>query len=244
MRVNILQSCFDFIWPRTCEICGGPVEQPGRHVCTACLEHIPFVQQVGCCSICGRAVDGLDCDFLCEECAAPATRPVFDRVGSLMRFEGAARRLILDYKFNRHLWLTNDLVAWLYAALIVRFQVAAIDLVLPMPSTLFHRMDRGYNQCEYLAKPLAKLIGRPYSASILRRKGHPKRQSHLTAEERRKNAIDTFCVRHPERVEGFTVLVIDDVLTTGSTLSECARALKAAGAKRVWCLTLAHSILS
>ena len=242
MRVNIIQNCFDLIWPRVCEICGKEVEEPARHICASCLMRIPFVPQVGCCSICGRPVIGLECDYLCEDCANAPTRPAFDRAGSVFRFEGDARQIVLDYKFNRHLWMCDDLVSWLFAALNVRFNVPAIDLVLPMPSTLFHRIDRGYNQCAYLAKPLARLIERKYDDTILRRKGHPKRQSNLTAEERRKNAIGTFRVQHPERIRGRTVLVVDDVMTTGSTLSECAKELKAAGAYRVWCITLARSI--
>ena len=203
---------------------------------------IPFVQQVGCCSVCGQSVIGLENDFLCEDCATPSTRPAFDRAGSVFRFEDKARQLVLDYKFHRHLCLRDDFVDWLLAVASIRFNVPEIDLVLPMPNTLFHRIDRGYNQCAYLAKPLAKLINRTYDASILRRKNHPKRQSQLNAEERRKNAINTFRVAHPERIRGRTVLVIDDVMTTGSTLSECAKELKRAGAYRVWCLTLAHSI--
>lgn len=242
MRVNILQNCFDLLWPRTCELCGAPVEQPARHVCADCLMRIPFVPQVGCCSVCGRPVEGLETDYLCEDCATPRTRPYFDRAGSTFRFENQARRLVLDFKFNRHLWLRNDFVSWLHAALSARFNVPEIDVVVPMPNTIFHRIDRGYNQCAYLAKPLARLIDRKYDPSVLRRKGHPKRQSKLTEEERRKNAIDTFRVTHPERVRGRTVLVIDDVITTGSTLSECAKTLKLAGAERVWCLTLARSI--
>ena len=152
--------------------------------------------------------------------------------------------MLLGFKFNRRLWLRDDFVDWLEAALRARFDGAAVDLVLPMPTTLFHRADRGYSQCAYLAKPLARRIDRLYRPDILRRTGHPRRQSDLREEERRENAKDTFAVRHPELVRGRTVLVVDDVMTTGATLSECARSLKDAGVWRVWCLTLARSIRS
>ena len=204
---------------------------------------IPFVPQTGCCEVCGRAVVGLEGDYLCEDCSG-SSRPLFDRAASAFRFEGKAREMLLGFKFNRRLWLRDDFVDWLEAALRARFDDAAIDLVLPMPTTLFHRADRGYNQCVYLAKPLARRINRLYRANVLRRTGHPRRQSDLTEEERRENAKDTFAVRHPEFVRGRTVLVVDDVMTTGATLSECARTLKDAGAWRVWCLTLARSIRS
>ena len=204
---------------------------------------IPFVPQTGCCAVCGRAVAGLEGEYLCDDCAG-AAKPSFDRAASVFRFEGKAREMLLGFKFNRRLWLRDDFVDWLEAALRARFDGAAVDLVLPMPTTLFHRADRGYSQCAYLAKPLARRIDRLYRSDILRRIGHPRRQSDLTEEERRENAKDTFAVRHPELVRGRTVLVVDDVMTTGATLSECARTLKEAGSWRVWCLTLARSIRS
>ena len=113
-----------------------------------------------------------------------------------------------------------------------------------MPLTVFHRVDRGYNQSAYFAEALAKRLDRACRGDVLKRKGHPGRQSELDESARRANVKDTFAVAKPELVRGRTLLVIDDVMTTGATLSECARELKAAGASRVWCLTLARSIRS
>ena len=150
--------------------------------------------------------------------------------------------MVNAFKFRRHLWLRNDLVDWLEAAVRVRFKVGEIDLVVPMPSTLFHRLDRGYNHCVYLARPLARRLGKPCACRVLRRTGNPERQGALAEEDRRTNVIGTFAVRKPELVSGRTVLVVDDIMTTGSTLSECAAELKRSGAVRVWCVTLARSL--
>lgn len=144
--VSILQSCSDLIWPRTCEVCGRAVDRPARHICASCLARLPFVPQVGCCSVCGRAVEGLANDYLCEDCSG-AGRPHFDRAASALRFEGVARELVLGFKFRRRLWLRDDLVDWMESALRARFDAAAVDVVLPMPATPWHRLDRGYNQC-------------------------------------------------------------------------------------------------
>ena len=111
-----------------------------------------------------------------------------------------------------------------------------------MPSTAWHRIDRGYNQCAYLAKGLAKRLEKTYAGSALRRKGNPRRQGGLNEEARRENVVGTFEVRTPSAVAGKTVLVVDDIMTTGSTLSECAAELKRAGAARVWCATVARSL--
>ena len=201
---------------------------------------LPFVPTDGWCRTCGRDVPKLDREFICEDCRTH--RPRFDRVASALRFEDVARQMMLDFKFNRHLWLRDDFVDFLEAALRARFDPASVDVVLPMPTSFFHRLDRGYNQCAYLADALAQRIDRRYDGRTLRRRGNPRRQSGLSEEDRRENAKGSFAVVRPEWVRGRTVLVVDDIMTTGATLSECARALKSAGAARVWCVTLARAI--
>jgi ComF family protein len=202
---------------------------------------LPFESQKGCCRICGRHVEGFEGEYLCDRCAADP--PWFEKAAGALRFEEEARRMVIDFKFNNHLWLRDDLTDWLEAAVSARLDVAAVDAVVPMPATVVHRLLRGYNQCDALAKNLARRIGRKYLSNAVRRCGFPRRQSGLDADERRENVKGTFRVVRPEAVRGRTLLVVDDVLTTGSTLSECALALKAAGAERVWCVTLAKSVI-
>ena len=170
--------------------------------------------------------------------------PHFDRAASAVRFEGDARELVNSFKFRARIWLRDDFVDWLEGVLRARFHVDEVDLVVPMPSTLFHRWNRGYNQSAVMAHSLARRIGRPYGRLVLRRKGHPKKQSGLDEAERRQNAIGTFAVMRPSAIRGKTVLLVDDIMTTGSTLSECAAELKLSGARRVWCVSLARSIRS
>ena len=194
----------------------------------------------GCCRRCGRAAEKLKGDFLCEDCRAE--KPAFDRAASALQFDGEARELVNAYKFRQALWLRDDFVDWLEAASRARFNVGEIDVVLPMPSTFLHRFDRGYNQCAYLAKALAKRLERPCAEGVVVRRGSPETQGKLSEEARRENVVGTFAVRRPEQVRRRTVLVVDDIMTTGSTLSECAAELKRAGAVRVWCVTLARSL--
>ena len=223
-------------------MCGRPSDRPSRHICSDCLNRIPFTPVNGCCRRCGRHAIGLDGEFLCEDCRE--RRPEFDRAASAVRFESEARDLVSAFKFHGRLWLRDDLVDWLEGVLRARFCAGEIDIVLPMPSTAFRRWDRGYNQCTLLARRLAGRIGKPLGGFVLRRRGHPRRQSGLCEEARRENAVGTFSVTRPSRVSGRTVLVVDDIMTTGATLSECAAELKRAGASRVWCVTIARSLRS
>ena len=238
MRQRISET-LDFLYPRYCEACGRPVDRPGRHFCSDCLNRLPFTPTDGCCRRCGRAAEKLDGEFLCSDCRT--YRPSFDRAASALSFEGDAREAMNAFKFKSHLWLRNDLVDWMEAVARARFKVGEIDVIVAMPSTLWHRFDRGYNQCAYLARALAKRLGKPYAPFVLRRRGRPKRQGGLSEEERRTNVIGTFGVLRPRAIAGKTVMVVDDIMTTGSTLSECAAELKSAGASRVWCVTLARS---
>lgn len=228
------------IWPRTCEICGRAVDRPSRYICSDCLNRIPFTQIHGCCRRCGRPASGLDVEYLCEECRV--SRPSYDRAASAVRYEGEASRLVVAFKFKSRLWLKADFADWLEGVTRARFLVDRIDVVLPVPSTASRRWNRGYNQCVLLARALARRLGRPYGGFVLRRKGSPRQQRGLTEEERVENVAGTFAVMRPAAVKGRTVLLVDDVMTTGSTLSEAAAELKRAGAKRVWCVSLARSI--
>ena len=213
---------------------------------------LPFVPRDGLCRRCGRDAAGLDGEFLCEDCRTHA--PHFDRAACVFRFEGEARELVNAFKFRERLETRDDLVDFLEATVRARFKVDEIDCVVPIPSTLGHRWMRGYNQCVLLAKPLAKRLGKP-CLNLLKRVGCPKRQGGLGEKDRRENIIGTFAAvrcdggvakgtRHSCRVRNgeSTVLLLDDIMTTGSTLSEAAKTLKAAGIARVWTIALARSI--
>jgi len=202
---------------------------------------LPFVGQEGACRVCGRSVAAPGPELLCDDCRG-ARRPAFDRAASALRFENDARRMILGFKFNRRFWLREDFTDFLEAAVRARVVPAAVDCVIPVPTTLFHRIDRGYGPVDCLARRLSERLDRRYLPNALFRCNRPGRQSELGEEERRENVRGTVGFRHAERFRGRTVLVVDDILTTGSTLSECARVLKCAGAWRVWCVTLARSV--
>ena len=201
---------------------------------------VQFLSQEGCCRVCGRSVENAVGGFVCEECRRLG--PSYDAAVSAVSFEAEARGLLLKYKSGEGVWLKEDLVDWIEAAAGARYDLSQIDAVVPMPVTLFHRIDRGYNQCVYLARSMATRIDRVCLENAVVRCGHPRRQAGLSEEERRENVVGTFKVVDPKFVRGRTILLVDDVMATGSTLSECSKVLKEAGAWRVWGLTLARSV--
>jgi ComF family protein len=202
------------------------------------MMRLDFNPVAGCCRVCSRPVEGFAGDYLCEECRVHP--PVFDRSVAALVFELEARRMILDFKFRQHTYLAADFVDWLEAVARARLPVDEIDVIAHVPMLFIRRLLRGYNQCDILASGLAKRLGKPFCGRLLKRTGSPRRQSELGEAERRENVKGTFAAGRSSDISGRTVLLIDDVITTGSTLSECALMLKEAGARRVFCAALAN----
>ncbi len=218
------ERILDLVYPRRCELCMEPAGPIARQICSKCLAKIPFAEIDTC------SPDKFD------------RHVAFDAGAAALVFEGVARRMIIDFKFNAHLWLCEDFATWMRIAAANRFDTDYVDAVVPMPSSLFHRADRGYNQSALLARSVAKKIDRRFLDGVVHRKNRVRRQSGLGNEERWENARDSFIVAGKELVEGRTILLVDDIVTTGATLSECAKALKEAGAWRVWGLVLARRL--
>lgn len=240
---RVWQAILDLLWPRTCELCGHNVDRDGRYICCECIERIEFTAVSGCCRICGRSIEGLEHEFLCDDCIQ--IRPKFERAASAVHFDDEARHLIHRFKYRRALYLTKDLADWMEGVARSRLPLYSIDFIIPMPIVWYHRIKRGYNPSMELAATIAKRIDRKLLPNALSRKLFTRRQAGLSESERRKNAKGTF--RYNKRkmslMRGRTLLLIDDVMTTGATLSAAAETLKSAGAAHVFCLTIARSAL-
>jgi ComF family protein len=116
-----------------------------------------------------------------------------------------------------------------------------VDLVIPVPISLSRRSERGYNQAALLARPMALYFGMNYQPRALKKSRETHSQVGLSFDERQANVQGAFIA---ERliIQGKDVLVVDDVTTSGATLNSCAQALRLAGAKEVYCLTLARAL--
>ncbi|MGN0852975.1 MAG: ComF family protein [Kiritimatiellia bacterium] len=241
---TLLGPLADLCWPRICpvETCRRPSDRPERHLCSRCLATLPFFESGGMCRVCGGLVAAeTQHAFVCEECRRHP--PAFELSRSAVRFLEPARSLILDFKFHKATWLTDDLVDLLDGLVHAKMAAAAIDVVVPVPLHPNRLRERGYNQCGLLADGLARRINRRADLRSLLRVRDTEHQARLGREQRLKNLDGAFKVVRPENVRGRTVLLVDDVSTTGTTLSRCAQALLDASAARVWCATVARSTL-
>ena len=189
------------------------------------------------CRLCGvitAAPSDLD-SGVCGACARE--RPAYDQVAFYGAYQGPLRRLIHVLKYDRVASLARPLGERLAA---LAGELAPFDVVVPTPLDWRRRWRRGFNQAGLLAERVAGRLTVPYKPHLLRRK-LARAQARLTSAERRRNLRGAVRARRPEEIAGRTVLVVDDVMTTGATLDACARALKRAGAKSVKGLILARA---
>jgi ComF family protein len=171
----------------------------------------------------------------CALCRADP--PAFDAARSGGIFDGDYRRLIHFLKYDGMRPLARPLAAWTAEVLP---ELGDVDLLLPVPLHWSRRVKRGFNQAELFAKELSKITGVPADGRALRRTRPTPSQAGLSRRQRRENLRGVFEVKDAVRVRGRSVAVIDDVMTTGTTVAACAQVLKKAGAGRVTALTAAR----
>jgi len=181
-------------------------------------------------------------DGRCQGCRD--FEPEFERAVSFGDYAAALRGLIHLLKYDKVLTAT-PVLGNLLAKAIGELNVGREDslpLIVPVPLHARKRRERGFNQTELIARAAVKRLPQrvEFAAGLLKRQRPTHSQVGLTREERVANMRDAFRVTAADRVKGRTVIVVDDVMTTGTTVSECARVLKKAGAERVWAATVAR----
>jgi ComF family protein len=154
-------------------------------------------------------------------------------------YQSQLRQAILSLKRRRNAALGSDLAKGLWEL----FQPLdwQVDLLIPVPLGSQRLRQRGYNQVELLARPFASLAGLQYAESVLIRRHDTLPQFELNAAERWENLHASF-VAKPEPLRGLTVLVVDDIMTSGATLDAAAHALREAGVEQVFAITLARAL--
>lgn len=228
----------DLILPPLCLACNAPVGQLGG-LCPTCWNAIHFIAEPRCAS-CGRpfgtAPSG---DLLCAACLTEA--PGFDAARSCFLYDEHSRGLILSFKHADRPGLARYFAPWMARAAPEFLAVA--DLLVPVPLHWRRLLHRRYNQAALLAQLLARASGKAYRPDLLRRRRHTPPQGMMGRKERAANVRSAFALGKASRdLRGSNILLVDDVLTSGATITACAELLRSAGAARVDVLTLARVI--
>lgn len=245
---SALARVLDAVLPPRCLKCGLVVAtQTGSHgseshgaLCPTCWQKLSFLGPP-CCACCGQPFDfELGPGALCGACTQ--LRPAFDRARAVMRYDEDSRDLILAFKHADRTSLTPAFAAWLKRA--GAELLADADLIVPVPLHWSRLFSRRYNQAALLAMALGGVAGKQVMPDLLIRRRATRKQGHLGRLARQRNVAGAFAL-HPKRaaaLAGKRVLLIDDVITTGATVTNCARVLRQGGAAAIDVLALARVI--
>lgn len=238
----LLSGLLDWLFPRSCAVCHGEVsDTPPRHLCWECARRIRYQSVERFCTRCGRDIPGTaPGPFVCAACTAHP--PAFEAGRSAAHYDGPVRTLVHALKYGKDTSVVPDLADLMEACHSRHYAGEPIDAVCPVPLHPRRLRKRGFNQSELLAENLARRLGVPVLRGAIRRVRDTRTQTHLGAAERRANVLHAFAPDDilGEWAAGRTLLLVDDVMTTGATLSSAAAALHAAGADRVLALTVAR----
>jgi len=210
------------------------------------------------CGICGK----LYIDFLCNKCNLilkkefdfcvdnyKSVNYTIEKINSkkkyfmnhlyIFKYQGIIRKLILDYKFNDNSYLHYTFVNFLLKDEMLFENLKCYDTIIPVPISKKRRKQRGYNQCELIAKKMAFELGINYNDNCLLKVKDVLEQSKLSREDRLINIQNVYLIRNKEYLKNKRVLLIDDIYTTGSTVNECSKVLIESGAKTIDVFTMA-----
>ena len=223
-------------YPPFCVSCRTSLDQ--GLLCGDCLESAVRITAPFC-QVCSRPYTGeMGAPFSCPDCEDHP--PAFDCVATRYQANSIVRDLIHRFKYSGEFHLRQLLANWLEEALSdPRISQEPFDALVPVPLHATRIRERGYDQIAALVEVVAKRSHRPVW-SCLRRSRYTESQTRFSRKERLQNLRNAFELRKGTSVLGKRLLLVDDVLTTGSTLDECARILKAHGAKSVRAITVAR----
>lgn len=234
-----LQSLLSLAFPPQCLACGQETSAD-KGLCASCWRDAPFISGLTCaaCDLPLPGESGQGGKALCDSCLI-APRP-WRRGHAVFLYEGTARRLVLSLKHGDRTDLVKPMAGWMAAR-----AGRANDpppLVVPVPLHFWRRLQRRFNQSALLAHEVARRLGAPFAPDVLRRQRRTRPQEGMSLEDRFNNQRDAFLVSpgHMPGIAGRDVLLIDDVMTSGATLSAATEALHAAGVASVDVLVLAR----
>ena len=237
MLADLARGFRQLVYPAVCVRCEVLVgcEEDFCPDCAATLTADPHFTCPRCTSTVGEHADVTDGCVRCR-----GDRFHFDSASRLGLYDGGHRDAILTMKRTTGQQLA-ECVGRLWARHHAdRFRALGVGVVIPIPLHWWRRFRRGYNQAEALSEPVAQLLGIEHRPGWLRRTRTTRQQAQLPESDRRTNVRGAFAVTRSARLAGKAVLLVDDVLTTGSTASEAARALRQGGAAAVHVAVLAH----
>lgn len=232
----------DLMFPDSCSVCSRPVSWE-VFLCSSCAREIKYLDELPQCSVCGTPFGYFDSgdvmanetgsarpDHLCGRCVNDGF--LFEKARSVAFYDGKLRDMIHEFKYEgrpRHEAFFTEMIVDKFP-----YEAGEFDAVVPVPLHISKLRAREYNQSSVIAQNLASRTGMEYDLFVLRKTRETRPQFELKSErDRRRNVRGAFSVTVEDVYEGKSLLLVDDVFTTGATTEECSRVLLGSGASRV-----------
>lgn len=223
----------DMLFPEICFLCN--TKQSAKGLCETCHDQVAPLDKKQSCKLCKNHCDTIT--QICSQCLS--NNPPWSQSACGFQFNDLGRDLLVRFKYSGHHHLLPIIVDFMEKA----FQSEAMgphDFIIPVPMHPLKKFFRGWNQTELIAREFAKLHPESKFINGLKRPRLTRPQASLNRRQRLKASRDLFCLRNSEILTGGTILLIDDVLTTGATLHACCNALEKAGVRQINILTAAR----
>lgn len=205
--------------------------------CANCWKNFNFISKPYC-IVCGRKFDiSILHGALCSECLR--NKPHYDTSRSLMKFDEYSKRIIHAFKYKDKTVLAKTFAKLFYNQ--YHHELHDIDWITPVPMNRFKRLFRMYNPALILAQEIGKLLKIKVAPDILIKSKWTKSQTYLSKGAREKNLAGSLILNKKYQIFGKKILLIDDVLTTGTTISKCSKILKNAGVRYLYVMTIART---
>ena len=204
-------------------------------VCGRCMSDLPFCLAYERCEICGKPISE---PGKCDDCRSMPYRS-FNKACAAYIYKDSVRNALIAFKGESHASYAKVFAKHMQSVIENDFKKYKLDAVVSVPPRIDRIKSGKYDQAACLAAELSKQLHLPYYKNILMQKEVRKKQSDLNYEERIENVKDNYSVRLCDKIKGKVLLLVDDICTTGATLSECSKELKKAGAAAVYCATAA-----
>ena len=232
---GLLQRLITTIYPPRCVLCSNPGFDD-KDICELCYHDLPWIESA--CIQCAIPLASHNGDQLrCGQCLQKP--PAFDYSMSLFSYETDTIKLVHQLKFNEKLAYSR-LLGSMLADAVIRYGAELPDCILPVPLYKKRLRQRGFNQSLELARPIANTFNIPLDVQSVKRALDTQSQTGLNKKQRRKNIRGAFQIVQPLNAQH--IAIIDDVVTTTSTVNELARILKRAGAERVDIWSIARAV--
>ncbi|MGZ3732991.1 MAG: ComF family protein [Parachlamydiaceae bacterium] len=239
MLKQLLNSFRDLLFPPLCLHCRNTISEMTTYLCAECSQKLQLISPQERCPLCFSSEYQLEY----KQCPACNLKPsALQAMAAAFDYVGPPASIIRKFKYGNQPYLADGIGAYLVAQFL-QLKWPLPDYIIPVPISFTHWLERGYNQSELIGQHIAELLGKPLITPIIRKSGDYS-QAGMSRQQRAALTTSTFQLKNASVLSDKVVLLIDDVITTGSTLKRCADVLAEGYPAEIYALSFCRAIKS